>query len=131
MALYLVIFWIIAVLFAALYAFSHLPRLQNFKLFLENNAGFFVMLTGVFLAMAIITKDPVTFLGIEMPIELQWLVSLLFFGFGSWQFYLNPLKERLIRLERNFANFAGISKANFEHINKGIDEIKIDLRRRR
>ncbi|MBI3050926.1 hypothetical protein HYY74_00530 [Candidatus Woesearchaeota archaeon] len=152
MAIYLAVFWAIAAGLAVLFLASYLLNKQKFRASLENNGGFFVMIAGVFLAMALISKDPVTFLGIEMSVELQWFASLMMFGFGAWQFYLNPLEKRLARLERNFANFVGVATTNFGHIskdfervnkefelinkefervNKGIDDIKADLRRKK
>ena len=56
----------------------------------------------------------------EISTELQWLASLLTFGFGSWKFYLNPLKERVIETEKEI-------KVEIKYMNKTLEEFKNKL----
>ena len=73
--------------------------------------------------MGIITKDPVTVFGINIPTDLQWLGSLLVTGFGAWRFYLNPLKSKVYLLGREVDEI----KADITNIKSDIGLIKRKL----
>lgn len=125
--IYLIIFWIIIILFFILYLISILFKSKELKIWLDNYGSLFFIIMGVFLIMAIVTNDPITILGITIPMELQWLGSLLVTGFGTWKFYLNPLKERVIGVENNVSSIKGENKANFSSIKEDLAIIKHKL----
>ena len=113
--------------FLIYYAYSRLIRKRRPS---GNIIGLLVVTSFSFLILALMTKDPI-FSTMGLPPEYEWLAGLLLSGFTAWQFYLNPLKERVIRLEKRFAEFFGIAKTNFGNINKSLDEIKVEIRARR
>ncbi len=39
-----------------------------------------------------------------MPIEFEWVVGLFLTGLTSWKLYLNPLKERVITIEKEVSS---------------------------
>ncbi len=59
----------------------------------------FTILSFAFLFVAIITKDPL-FSSVGVPPEFEWVVGLFITGLTSWKLYFNPLKERVIKVER-------------------------------
>ncbi len=97
---FLTVFWIIAVFFYILFFLTKLLKLKKYELAIENN-GFviFIFLTALII-VAIATNDPITIAGIVIPTEIQWLGSLFVSGFGAWQFYLDPLKKKVYRMDR-------------------------------
>lgn len=97
--IYLAIFWVLMALFAAVYFLAKWKKQGLARRIEQEYGSLFFILAASFLIIAIVTNDPVTVAGIAIPTEIQWLASLLVTGFGSWKFYLNPLKERVIRTE--------------------------------
>ena len=49
------------------------------------------------------THDPL-FEPLGIPKEYEWLAGLITSGFGLWQLYLNPLKERVITTEKEVSS---------------------------
>lgn len=87
------------------------------KKFKEEYGILFFIFLFAFLTIAIISKDPINILGITIPMEMQWLGSLLISGFGAWQFYLNPLKKKVYTMDREI----GEVKTSVKHIEKSVD----------
>jgi len=98
--MYIFIFWLILLLFFLAYGLSKLLKIREIESLINENAALVFIILGVIIFMAIITKDPVTILGLNIPTEIQWLGSLFVFGFGAWQFYLRPLKSKVYELDR-------------------------------
>lgn len=121
--IYLTIFWYGTIIFLALYFGSVIFKSGRLKLFLENNGALLVIVAAVLIIMAIITKDPVTILGVSIPSELQWLGSLLATAFGMWRFYLNPLKLKVYSMDRE----VGELKSNISNVKADVRLIKEKL----
>ncbi len=115
---YLLIYWIIIFTFSLIYLVS--KEYKQFNQKLKKNAFLIFIISLPFLILAILTNDPISILGMEISTELQWLASLLTFGFGSWKFYLNPLKERVIETEKEI-------KVEIKYMNKTLEEFKNKL----
>jgi len=98
--LYLKIFWYSFLVFIVLYGMGRIFKIKRVNNAVEEYAMPFFMALFSLAIMAIATNDPITILGMELPLELQWLGSLLTAGFGTWQFYLRPLKEKLYAMDR-------------------------------
>ena len=99
--IYLTIFWIILITFLILYFLSKFFKIQKLNQVLEKEGAllFFAFLIPILL-IAIITNDPIVLGGYEIPTEFQWLGSLFVSFFGTWQFYLKPLKNKVFGLDR-------------------------------
>jgi|SRR3989344_5274626 len=124
---YFFIFWILAILIFILYFISRITKSKELKDIFDNYGGLFFIVIGTFLIMAILTKDLVTIMGITVPMELQWLGSLLITGFGTWKFYLNPLKERVINVEKDVSSINAEIKSSFSSIKEDLSLIKNKL----
>ncbi len=112
---YLAAFWGLFILFIILYISSKWNRsLANT---LDEIGTLFFMVLGSLVILAIATKDPVAVAGIEIPMELQWLGSLFVTGFGTWYYYLNPLKKKVYRMDRELGE-----------VKTGIDSLKESLK---
>ena len=125
MAAYLAIFWVLCIAFFVLYAWFRLCKYQRTVMYVEENAGLFFILMGMLLIMAFITHDPMSILGIDVPLELQWLGSLGIFGLSSWQFYLRPLKIKVYGLDRE----VGEVKVGVRRMEKDVDKLSHEVRR--
>ena len=100
MAIYLTIFWTVILTFLLVYAVASVGRKKALKERLDKD-GFLVFIFMIpFLIMAILTNDPMTLFGIDIPVQLQWLGSLLITLFGSWKFYLKDLKEKVYSMDK-------------------------------
>ncbi len=70
---------------------------------IENIVFSIILLAAAFLIVAIATKDPL-FSGVGVPAEYEWVVGLFITGLSSWKLYFGPLKERVIKTEREVSN---------------------------
>ncbi len=70
---------------------------------IENIVFSIILLAAAFLIVAIVTKDPV-FSGLGVPVEYEWVVGLFITGLSSWKLYFGPLKERVVKTEREVSN---------------------------
>ncbi len=121
----MMIFWLIYVLLFLYFIYTKWKKI---------NLNQSVIISGVIIAFSffiigVITRDPI-FSPLGVPKEYEWLAGLIVSGFAAWQFYFDPLKKKLIALENNFSEYFGVSKTKFDHIEKGIDEIKAELKRK-
>ena len=98
--MYIFAFWTIFLLFFLVYGISKLLKKRELESSIKENAALVFIVLGVIVYMAIITKDPITILGLNIPAEMQWLGSLFVFAFGSWQFYFRPLKSKMYQMDR-------------------------------
>ncbi len=122
--IYMVVFWVIYALILTYYSHSRWKKVNP-----DTNLIILgVIVAFSFLIIGVISNDPL-FSAIGVPKEYEWLAGLILSGFTAWQFYFDPLKKKIISLENNFSEYFGVSKTKFEHIEKGIDEIKMELKR--
>ncbi|RLE42681.1 hypothetical protein DRJ48_03035 [Candidatus Woesearchaeota archaeon] len=98
--IYLNIFWALLGLFVVIYYASKLFKISKVASFIDEKGELFFILMGSLLIIAIVTNDPITIAGFRFPVELEWLVSLMAVGFGSWRYYLNPLKKKVYEMDR-------------------------------
>ncbi|MBS3142698.1 hypothetical protein J4464_04915 [Candidatus Woesearchaeota archaeon] len=118
--IYLAIFWIgILALSLTWFVAKFLP-MKRVRDHLDREGFFYYMVLGCFLIMAILTNDPVSFLGIEIPWQMQWLVSLLAMFGIAWQFYLKPLKENVHRIDKDVVEV----RMNVGGLEKGVNKIE-------
>lgn len=122
--IYIVVFWGIYALILIYYLYNRWKKSNPD----QNVIIFGVIVAFSFLIIGIISDDPI-FSAIGVPKEYEWLAGLILSGFTAWRFYFDPLKKKLINLEKIFSEYFGVSKTKFEHIEKGIDEIKIELKK--
>jgi hypothetical protein len=123
--IFMVIFWI--VYFAVLVYYFFIRKYV--KKYETNDAiiAGLTMLAFSFFIVGLVTKDPI-FSTIGVPKEYEWVVGLFLSFFTAWKFYFDPIKKRITQLEQHFVEFFGIANTKFEHIEKGIDEIKKGLK---
>ncbi|MBU1204678.1 MAG: hypothetical protein KKE93_02100 [Nanoarchaeota archaeon] len=98
--IYLKLYWLLLALFVALYLISIFFKISRLKNFLSENGLLFFIILVSFVFIAILTNDPLPFLGVEIPVQVQWLGSLLISGFGAWKFYLHPLKDKVYGMDK-------------------------------
>lgn len=100
MAVYLFAMWVVYSIYGVLFIISLFVKNKKLHKFLENYAFPIIIIGATLLIMALVTKDPISFAGITIPTEIQWLGSMLVTGFGAWKFYLNPLKTKVYAMDR-------------------------------
>lgn len=98
MALYIGIYWVLFASSLAIYFISRRTKNKRLAGQLSSITALFAILGVAFLIMSFLTEDPF-FEPLGVPKEYEWLAGLLSSGFALWQFYLSPLKERVIRTE--------------------------------
>lgn len=124
--IYLTVFWVLFLVFIILRVSSSLFKLGGLKKMLEDfGMPFFIVLL-TFAIIAIVTNDPISIFGITVPMELQWLASLFVALFGSWQFYLRPLKNKVYEVDRE----VGEVRSKIDSIDADVKLIKDKLIRR-
>ena len=69
----------------------------------ENIVFSIILLAAAFLIVAIVTKDPL-FSTVGLPAEYEWVVGLFITGLSSWKLYFGPLKERVIKTEKEVSS---------------------------
>ena len=72
-----------------------------------------------FIVLGILTDDPI-FAAIGLPPEFEWIGGLSLFGFSLWLFYLAPLKNRVIKSEKDIV----IIKTDVKTIREDVHLIK-------
>ena len=97
--IYLKFFWIIFFIFYGVYILALIFKWNQIKEQIEENGMLLIIGLIAVVVIAIATNDPITFGNFVIPTELQWLGSLFASFFGAWQFYLKPLKNRVIKTE--------------------------------
>lgn len=93
--IFLIAFWISLVIAIILILIN--LRIKDKKL--NFLSGLFVFMQFLFMIISIITKDPI-FEAIGLPKEYEWITGLFLSGFTLWLFYLSPLKNRVIEVEK-------------------------------
>ncbi|MFH1916080.1 MAG: hypothetical protein ABIJ21_02345 [Nanoarchaeota archaeon] len=122
--IYLTLFWILTIGFVLIYFLAKTFKKKKVLNYLNDKATLFIIAIGIpLIIVAIATNDPITILGINIPVEMQWVGSLLFAGFGMWKFYLNPMKTDFRKLDREVGELT--SKTNM--IEKDLRFIKAVL----
>src|SRR3989338_911499 len=96
--IFMLIFWILIVMGLFIYFVFK----KSVK-YIDNLVFSLIMLAGAFLIVAIATKDPV-FSGLGVPAEYEWVVGLFITGLSSWKLYFGPLKERVIKTEKEVSS---------------------------
>lgn len=94
----MLIFWILIVM--GLFVYFVFKKSVKY---IDNLVFSLIMLAGAFLIVAIATKDPV-FSGLGVPAEYEWVVGLFITGLSSWKLYFGPLKERVIKTEKEVSS---------------------------
>jgi len=100
MATFMLYYWLLGVIFFGAYITSWLFKMRSLKHFLDEKGVLIFIVLASLAFISIATNDPVTIAGVTIPTELQWFGSLLLTGFGSWKFYLNPLKNKVFSMDR-------------------------------
>jgi len=85
-------------MFIVVFLIGKIFKIKEILNFYDNNGILFFLGLAALVIVAIVSRDPI--LGLNIPMELQWLGSLSVTLFGAWQFYLNPLKKRVNKIER-------------------------------
>lgn len=124
MAAYLILFWVSFILAGISFLLSKASKKQGY----ENFSVFLTVLMVFFFILALATKDPIEGLLTTIPAFWQFVLTALGGTFAIWRFYLNPLKERVIRLERKVAVLDEGIKSGFALVKEEFSHIKDDLR---
>lgn len=103
MSFYLGIYWIFLFLYLLLLGIAYFTKAKKFFKFLIDYGHIILIINFSILIVAFMTNDPL-FGPLGVPKEYEWLAALITSGFGLWQFYLNPLKERVITTEREVSS---------------------------
>lgn len=124
--IYLIIFWTLFIAFVitvetAKRIDSEKARKLTYQL--QDKSFLFFMFLGLLVFMAVITKDPIAFGELTLPMEMQWIVALLAFACGAWMHYFNPIKERVMVLEKDMSSI----KTNIASIKTDVHLIKETL----
>src|SRR3989338_10474250 len=114
--IFMVLFWVTFGLNFLLYVLA-----KRYHFFRSTNELVIIILilSFSFLVVAIITKDPI-FSTFGVPPEFEWIVGLFITGLTSWRLYFNPLKERVIKTEKEVSSI----KTNIEFIKADTNLIK-------
>jgi len=117
--IYFGVYWLILIIFLFVYIISRIEKFKNLRKSVDDVGILVFIFLSSLLLISIITKDPLQILGIEIPMELQWLASLLISGFGAWKFYLNPLKKKVYDMDRE----VGEVKTSVNNVEKNVNII--------
>ena len=116
---FMISWWIVLAILIILFLISYSSKNRTIKRKLDRVVGFLSVFQLLLLIVTIALRDPI-FEAIGLPKEYEWLAGLLLSGFTLWQFYLSPLKERVIKTEKE----VGIVKNNVEHIKETTDKLE-------
>ncbi|MBU0980160.1 MAG: hypothetical protein KJ709_05110 [Nanoarchaeota archaeon] len=106
---YLLALWLLFGIAILLYIISYLFNKKKIRSFINDKGDFFVIVIAIpLLIMAILTNDPVTVAGMQIPMEFEWFGSIIFAVFVLWLYYLAPLKSKVYRLDREIGGMKGI-----------------------
>jgi len=98
--LFMILWWIILIVLVILVIINHISKDRGTKRGLDYIIGLLAVLQLIFIIVTIGLRDPIFEL-IGLPKEYEWIGGLLLGGFITWQFYLNPLKNRVIEVEKD------------------------------
>lgn len=116
---FMISWWIVLGIMLVLFLVSFSSSLdRRTRRKLNSIVGFLAIFQVLLLMVALAIKDPIFEL-IGLPKEYEWLGGLFLSGFLLWQFYLSPLKERVIDTEKDVREI----KTDVKNIQKGIDKI--------
>jgi hypothetical protein len=113
--LFMIAFWICLVLAIIILIINRSLKNNHF----ESLATFFIFIQFIFALVAIGTKDPI-FQTIGLPAGYEWIAGLTLSGTFLWMFYLNPLKNRVIDVEKDTSSI----KTSIIHIGDDVKWIK-------
>ena len=116
---FMVTWWIVLGILILLFIISYASRDRSVKAKLEKIVGFLAVFQLLVLMVTLTIKDPL-FESLGLPKEYEWLAGLFISGFTLWQFYLSPLKERVIKTEKE----VGIVKNDIFHIKETTDKLE-------
>lgn len=116
--LFMIIFWVI--LFIGLLIYLVLRR--TFPRRIESITIIIILLAWSFLIVAIVQKDPI-FSNFGVPPELEWVVGLFITALSSWKLYFDPIKQRMIRTEKEVVSI----KTDVSAIKSDVSLIKDNL----
>ena len=88
----------------------------NDKLFLV-----FIFSSSLFV-VAILTNDPL-FQPIGIPKDYEWLVGVAVMGFTTWRIYLNPLKDKVITIDKKVLTL----EYDVSHLKSDVAVLKSDV----
>ena len=114
--IFMILFWWSVFLNLVVYL---ILRNTRFKTKANDTAMIISFLSLALLIVAIVTKDPI-FAQFGVPPEFEWIVGLFVTGLTSWKLYFNPLKERVIKTEKEVSSI----KTNIEFIKADTNLIK-------
>ena len=120
---YLAAFWILFLIFFLVYLVSFIFKIKELQRRIDEYGVLFVMALGSLVIVAIASKDPIAIAGIEVPVELQWFVSLFVTVFGAWRFFRNPLKKKVYRMDREL----GEVRVNINNLDKNVDKLERNI----
>lgn len=121
--IYLTIFWIALFLFIVVHILTKIFK-WKIEAFLEKYSILYFILLSAAAFIAIITNNPISFGTLIIPTEVQWLITLFTLCFGIWKYYLNPLKERVLTIEKEMS----VTQKEVSSIQLDIGTIKQDIR---
>jgi len=110
--IFMKIFWFLAVLVFILYLLRR--KYEKIKRYSDVLVALF-FLAAASLIVAIITKDPL-FAKFGVPAEYEWVIGMAITLFSTWKLYFDPMKQRLISLEKRF-----------EKMDAKVEAIQIDI----
>ena len=120
MGVYLVLYFVSLALALILY---YGGRNRKNRLY-DSLSTLFLVLMLFFLLFALSTKDPIEELLTTVPAFWQFMMASLVGAFAIWRTYLNPLKERVIRLEVHVASLNSKVDTGFSSIQKEFSSLK-------
>lgn len=124
MAWYLMFSWISFVIFIALLIIKKFTKKKKAQAMYGRIAGFFLILMIFFFGIALATDDPVTDI-ISVPFQL--LITAVAGAFALWKYYFDPIKERVIKSEKDIILLNSEMMANFSSIRESFSSIREDL----
>lgn len=124
MTRYLMFSWVSFVIFVALLVIKRFIKNKRAKDLYERIAGFFLILMIFLFGIALATNDPVTSI-ISVPFQL--LITATAGAFALWKYYFDPIKERLVRAEKDIILLNSEMRANFSSIRESFSTMKEDF----
>jgi len=120
MGVYFVLYFVALFVSIMFYYLSNSRRNRYY----ENLSTFSLILMVFFLLFALFTKDPIDEILTTIPAFWQFMIASLSGAFAIWKTYLNPLKERVIRVETNVASLDSKVDMGFSSIKEDLTMIK-------
>lgn len=125
--IYLTTFWIIAITFGVIYLGTKWLRLDKAHNLAERYGIHVTIVMWCFLIVAIATRDPIEIFGITLPMEMQWVGSLLSAAFALWQFYLKELKLKVYELDKDLASVKSGMNEKFSGVESQMKLMREDI----